>query len=104
MEYSGAGWKFKPVDNIDVNVREFKVIQKIPFSEWNFRYAVWGVVSQSTDQFCGVMKKFMPNAKLVAGIESADEGSFCGSDIIIFKINYGYKKQFLRVGKEYLRL
>lgn len=79
MVYSGVNWNF---ESLDVNVKEFRAIQKIPFPEWNFRYAVWGVVSQSVYQFYEVMKKFMPNAKLTAGIDIAAEGLYCGRNII----------------------
>lgn len=55
---------------------------KIPFPEWNFRYAVWGVVSQSAYDFYKVMKKYVPNGRLIAGIDYVAEGIFCGSNII----------------------
>lgn len=55
---------------------------KIPFPEWNFRYAVWGVGSQPACDFYKVMKEYMPNGKLIAGIDHVVEGEYCGSHIM----------------------
>lgn len=55
---------------------------KIPFPEWNFRYAVWGVGSQQACDFYKVMKEYMPNGKLIAGIDHVAEGEYCGSNIM----------------------
>lgn len=64
-------------------MEKFKIeLWRIPFPEWNFRYAVWGVVTQSAYDFYEVMKKYMPNGELIAGIDIVAEGIFCGSNII----------------------
>lgn len=55
---------------------------KIPFPEWNFKYAVWGVVSQTAYDLYKIMEEYVPNGKLIAGIDYVAEGIFCGSNII----------------------
>lgn len=80
MEYLEVDWNIQIDDVIDV--REYWAMLKIPFPEWNFRYAVWGVVSQQAYNFYKVMKKYMPNAELMAVIDAMAEGFYCGKDII----------------------
>lgn len=62
---------------------------KIPFPEWYFKYAVWGVVSQTAYDFYKIMKEYVPNGRLIAGIDYVAEGDFCGSNIIKPKDIYG---------------
>lgn len=79
MEYLAADRNHQ-ID--DVDRKEYWAMQKIPFPEWDFRYAVWGVGTQPAHDFCKLMKKYMPNGRLIAGIDIVDGENDCGCHII----------------------
>lgn len=72
----------KPIYVIDYNTATSHAVKKIPFLKNNFDYAVWGIVLSAAFYLDEAMKKYVPQAQLVAGIDIAAEGKYCGAEII----------------------
>ena len=70
----------KPIYDIDYNTATSIAIPKIPFPEEEFKYAVWGIVLSAAYYLDEAMKEYVPNGKLVAGIDIAVEGTYCGEN------------------------
>ncbi len=76
-------WESKsPLYEIDYNTATSIAVRKIPFPESSFRYAVWGIVLSAAYYLDEAMKEYIPNGKLIAGIDIAAEGTYCGEKII----------------------
>lgn len=76
-------WESKsPLYEIDYNTATSIAVRKIPFPESPFRYAVWGIVLSAAYYLDEAMKEYIPNGKLIAGIDIAAEGTYCGEKII----------------------
>ncbi len=76
-------WESKtPIYNIDYNTATSIAVKKIPFPVGNFRYAVWGIILSAAYYLNEAMKEYIPNGKLVAGIDIAAEGTYCDTEII----------------------
>lgn len=76
-------WKEKaPIYQIDYDTATSIAVKKIPFPEKKFKYAVWGIVLSAAFYLDEAMKKYIPNGELVAGIDIAAEGTYCGQKII----------------------
>lgn len=76
-------WNEKePIFEIDYHTATFHAVNKIAFPEREFSYAVWGIVLSAAFYFEEAMSSQVPQAKLIAGIDIAAEGSFCDVDII----------------------
>lgn len=71
----------KPIYEIDYNTATSYAVAKIPFPETKFKYAVWGIVLSAAFYLDEAMKK-LPQAELIAGIDIAAEGEYCGVNII----------------------
>lgn len=72
----------KPIYKIDYNTATSMAVQKIPFPNGNFKYAVWGIVLSAAYYLDEAMKEYISRGKLVAGIDIAAEGTYCGENII----------------------
>lgn len=72
----------KPIYNIDYATATSHAVKKIPFAEDKFTYAVWGVVLSAAYYLDEAMKELVPQGRLVAGVDIAAEGKYCGVDII----------------------
>lgn len=77
-------WEEKqPIYQVDYhNVGTFLAVETIPFPKNEFRYAVWGIVLSSAFYLDEAMKTKIPQAELVAGIDIAVTGTYCGVPII----------------------
>lgn len=76
-------WKEKkPVYSIDFSTEPSIAIRKIDFPAGKFKYAVWGVILQATLYLEEAMKKQIPRAELIAGIDIAVEGEYYGVNVI----------------------
>ena len=76
-------WKGKePIYKIDYHTATSHAVDKISFPDRVFQYAVWGVVLSAAFYLEEAMKSQVPRAILVAGIDIAAEGTYCGVDII----------------------
>lgn len=76
-------WKDKePIYKIDYHTATYHAVKKIAFPKQEFSYAVWGVVLSAAFYLDEAMKSQVPRAKLIAGIDIAAEGTYCGVDII----------------------
>ncbi|MDO4304346.1 MAG: polysaccharide pyruvyl transferase family protein [Bacillota bacterium] len=76
-------WEGKnPVYDIDYNTATSIAVKKIPFPEDEFEYAVWGIVLSAAFYLDEAMRTYLPNGKLIAGIDIAAEGIYCGVNII----------------------
>lgn len=76
-------WKGKhPIYQIDYNTATSIAVKKIPFPKAKFKYAVWGIVLSAAFYLDEAMKTYVPNGELVAGIDIAAEGTYCGQSII----------------------
>lgn len=76
-------WENKnPIYNIDYSTATSHAVKKIPFPKENFNYAVWGIVLSAAFYLDEAMKEFASQGHLVAGIDIAAEGEYCGVDII----------------------
>lgn len=76
-------WKTKePIYEIDYSTATSHAVRKIPFSSHEFSYAVWGIVLSASFYLDEAMKEYIPQGKLIAGIDIAAEGKYCGVDII----------------------
>ncbi len=67
---------------VDYSTGTSHAVRKIPFPKTDLKYAVWGCIIQAAFFLDEAMKKMIPQAKLVAGIDIAAEGKYCGVDII----------------------
>lgn len=72
----------KPIYEIDYNTATSYAVKRTPFPTENFKYAVWGIVLSAAFYLDEAMKEFVLQAKLIAGIDIAAEGKYCGVDII----------------------
>jgi len=72
----------KPIYPIDYNTATSHAVEKIPFPRDRFPYAVWGVVLSAAFYLDEAMKKQVPQAELIAGIDIAAQGEHCGVGII----------------------
>ena len=72
----------KPFYEIDYHTATSLAVQAIPFPMTGFRYAVWGIVLSAAYYLDEAMKSLIPRAELVAGVDIAAEGTYCGCDII----------------------
>lgn len=76
-------WDSKePIYEIEYNTEALHAVKKIAFPEHEFQYAVWGIVLNMSFYFEEAMRTQVPHAKLIAGIDIAAEGTYCGVDII----------------------
>lgn len=76
-------WNDKePIYKIDYCTATSHAVNKIAFPEQRFRYAVWGIVLSAAFYLEEAMKSQVPWAELIAGIDVAAEGTYCGVDII----------------------
>lgn len=76
-------WDSKcPIYNINYNTEASIVVEKIPFPKTKFQYAVWGIVLSTSFYFDEAMKDKVPQGELVAGIDIAATGEYCGTKII----------------------
>lgn len=82
VELENMWSKKTPVYNIDYNTATSCAIEKIPFPQSKFQYAVWGVVLSAAFYLDEAMKKQVPQAELIAGIDIAVQGEHCGVGII----------------------
>lgn len=71
-----------PIYDIDYSTATSHAVKKIPFPKNEFDYAVWGIVLSASFYLDEAMKEFIPQAQLVAGIDIAAEGKYCGVEII----------------------
>lgn len=72
----------KPIYQIDYNTATSCAVEKIPFPQNKFKYAVWGVVLSAAFYLEEAMRKQVPQAELIAGIDIAVQGEYCGVEII----------------------
>lgn len=72
----------RPIYEIDYGTATSQAIAKIKFPKVEFNYAVWGIVLSAAFYLDEAMKQLIPHSKLVAGIDIAAEGKYCGVDII----------------------
>ena len=72
----------RPIYEIDYNTATFHAVKKIPFPAASFKYAVWGIVLSAAFYLDEAMKKQVPQAELIAGIDIAAEGEYCGVNIM----------------------
>lgn len=76
-------WASKePLYTIDYHSETSIAVKKIPFPDGEFPYAVWGIVLAPAFYLDEAMKELVPQGKLVAGIDIAAEGEYCGAKII----------------------
>lgn len=76
-------WDSKePIYEIEYNSEASHAVKKIAFPEHEFQYAVWGIVLNISFFVEEAMRTQVPQAKLIAGIDIAAEGTYCGVDII----------------------
>lgn len=67
---------------IDYATGTSRAVKKMGFPKKEFSYAVWGIVLSAAFYLDEAMKELVPQGKLVAGIDIAAEGKYCGADII----------------------
>lgn len=72
----------RPIYEVDYNTATSHAVDKIPFPQKKFRYAVWGIVLSAAFYLDEAMKEQIPQAELIAGIDIAAEGTYCGVGII----------------------
>lgn len=72
----------KPIYEIDYDTATSHAVKKIPFPAVPFKYAVWGIVLSAAFYLDEAMKKQVPRAELIAGIDIAAEGEYCGVNIM----------------------
>lgn len=72
----------KTIYEIAYTTGEQEAVKKIKFPAKAFNYAVWGIVLSVAFYLDEAMKELVPQGKLVAGIDIAAEGKYCGVDII----------------------
>lgn len=76
-------WSGKePIYQIDYTTSTSHAVKKIPFPQGTVKYAVWGIVLSTAFYLDEAMKNLIPRANLIAGIDIAAEGKYCGADII----------------------
>ena len=72
----------KVIYEIDYTTSTSHAVKKIEFPKHEFKYAVWGIVLSAAFYLDESMKTIVPQGKLIAGIDIAAEGKYCGVDII----------------------
>lgn len=72
----------EPIYKIDYRTATSHAVEKIPFPRENFNYAVWGIVLSTAFYLDEAMKQQVTRANLLAGIDIAAEGDYCGVNII----------------------
>lgn len=72
----------KPFFCPDYRTETEAAVNKISFPQKEFQYAVWGIVLPAAFQLEEAMKKQVPGGKLIAGIDMAVTGNYCGVPIV----------------------
>lgn len=71
-----------PIYQIDYHTATSRAVEKIPFPQNRFPYAVWGVVLSAAYYLEEAMRKQVPQAELTAGIDIAVQGEYCGVGVL----------------------
>jgi len=72
----------KPIYPISFETGTAIAVHKLPMHATEFQYAVWGIVLSASFYLEEAMRNTYENAELVAGIDTAVTGEFCGVPIL----------------------
>lgn len=72
-------WSYKkPIYDSVYQPTTVSAIEKIQFPKDNFKYAVWGIISNPAYYTTSEIKRIYPQAELVCGVDSNVTKNFCG--------------------------